>query len=78
MKTMTCRQMGGMCDHKMTAATSDEMMKIGMEHLEAAHPQMAADIKAMPKDDPKMVEWYNKFMADWAALPEDAELAQAV
>ena len=69
---MTCRQMGGMCDHAMTAATSDEMMGMGMQHLETAHPEMAADIKAMPKDDPKMIEWGTKYMADWNALPENA------
>ena len=70
MKTMTCAQMGGTCDTAMTAATSDEMMSMGMAHLESAHPEMAADIKAMPKDDPKMVAWGQKFAADWAAAPE--------
>ncbi len=42
-----------------------------MMHLEAMHPDMAADVKAMPKEDPKIVEWSNKFMADFAAAPED-------
>ncbi|HWB33785.1 MAG TPA: DUF1059 domain-containing protein [Candidatus Paceibacterota bacterium] len=73
MKTMTCAQMGGMCEEKMSANTPEEMMDKGMQHLEAAHPEMAANVKAMPKDDPKMVEWNNKFMADWAAAPEDAQ-----
>jgi len=67
---MTCRDMGGMCDASMSASTNDEMMQKGMEHLESAHPEMAANIKAMPKDDPKMVEWSKKFDADWAAAPE--------
>jgi predicted small metal-binding protein len=71
MKTMTCAQMGGMCDEKITAATEDEMMKKGMVHLEAAHPEMAANIKAMPADDPKMLAWGEKFKADWAATPEN-------
>ena len=64
---MTCGQMGGMCDAKITGSTPEEMMGNGMKHLEQAHPQMAADIKAMPKDDPKMKEWSEKFMKDWAA-----------
>ncbi len=67
---MTCAQMGGMCDTPITATTSDEMMAKGMTHLEEAHPDMAADIKAMPKDDPKMMEWGTKFMADYEAAPE--------
>lgn len=62
--------MAGPCDASMSAATSDEMMGKGMEHMREAHPEMAAEIEAMPKDDPKMVAWYDKFMADWTASPE--------
>ena len=72
MKTMTCRQMGGMCDEALTAGTSDEMMAEGMVHLESAHPEMAASIKAMPKDDPQMMEWGKKFSADWASTPDNS------
>lgn len=70
MKTMTCKDMGGMCDVAMTAGTSEEMIAEGMKHIEAAHPDMAASIKAMPKDHPEMVAWYEKFMKDWEAIPE--------
>lgn len=64
---MTCAQMGGPCDAKITGNTPDEMMKNGMMHLEQAHPDMAAKVKAMPKDDPMMTEWNKKFMQDWEA-----------
>ncbi len=70
MKTMTCAQMGGPCDTAITAETEDEMMAKGMAHLESAHPEMAAKVKATPKDDPMMVAWGEKFHADWAAAPE--------
>lgn len=70
MKTMTCAQLGGMCEEAITGSTSLEMMDNGMKHLESAHPEMAADIKAMPKDDPKMVAWSEKFMKDWEEAPE--------
>ena len=62
---MTCRDMGGMCDEKMSANTPDEMMAKGMAHLEAKHPEMAASVKAMPKDAAEMVAWSEKFMKDW-------------
>ena len=71
MKTMTCAQMGGPCEAKITGNTSDEMMGNGMVHLESAHPAMAADVKTMPKDDPKMVAWSEKFMKDWASAPDE-------
>lgn len=70
MKTMTCRQMGGPCDAEIKGATAEEMMANGMKHLEEAHPEMAADVKAMDRNDPKMVEWSEKFAADFAAAPE--------
>ena len=72
MKTMTCAQMGGMCDTAMSAETKEEMMGQGMMHLEVAHPEMAASVKAMPEDAPMMVAWGQKFHKDWEALPEDA------
>lgn len=68
---MTCAQMGGMCDHSMSAETSEEMIAVGMQHIEAVHPEMAADIKAMPADHPMMVAWSEKFHKDWDATPED-------
>jgi predicted small metal-binding protein len=71
MKTMTCAQMGGPCDHPITAETSEEMMGLGMQHIEDAHPEMAADIKAMPADAPAMVAWSEKFHKDWDATPEN-------
>ncbi len=71
MKTITCRQMGGMCDEAISGNTPDEIMMTGMKHVEVAHPDMAASIKAMPKDDPKMVEWSQTFMKTWAETPDN-------
>lgn len=71
MKTMTCAQMGGPCEEKIMGSTSDEMMMSGMKHMEMVHADMAANIKAMPKDDPKMVAWGEKFAKDWEETPED-------
>lgn len=67
---MTCRDMGGMCDEAVTAGSAEEMIGKGMAHLEVAHPEMAATIKSLPKDDPMLVEWSEKFMKDYAAAPE--------
>ena len=65
MKTMTCAQMGGPCDEKIAGSTPDEMMENGMKHLEEAHPEMAAQVKSMEEDDPKMVDWNKRFMKEW-------------
>lgn len=63
--------MGGPCETKIMGNTPDEMMAHGMAHLEQEHPDMAADIKATPQDDPRMVEWGKKFQEDWANTPEE-------
>lgn len=70
MKTLTCAQMGGMCEEAMSAETKEEMMGKGMEHLKEAHPEMYATVTAMPTDDPKMVEWAQTFDATWTAAPD--------
>ena len=70
MKTITCRAMGGMCDEPISGSTPDELMGAGMVHLEAAHPEMAESVKAMPKDDPAIVKWSEDFMKTWEATPE--------
>ena len=62
--------MGGMCDEALKAESYDEMMMVGMKHLEAKHPDMAKDIKAMPKDDPAMLEWEVEFKKTWADTPD--------
>jgi hypothetical protein len=61
--------MGGMCDHPFTDDTKDGIMTQAMRHLEEKHPQMAADVKAMPKDDPMMVKWSADFEKTWEAAP---------
>ncbi len=62
--------MGGMCDEPIAAATYEEMIGKGMIHLEKAHPEMAASVKKMPKDDPMMAKWSEDFMKTWAAAPD--------
>lgn len=69
---MTCAQMGGMCETAISADTKEEMMGKGMQHLEAAHPEMAESIRNMPKEDPVMVAWVEKFNSDWDSTSEDA------
>lgn len=70
MKTITCRQLGGMCDEPITASTQEEMMTKGMQHLEKAHPEMAASVKKMPETDPMMVKWQEDFQKTWKSTPD--------
>lgn len=67
---MTCAQMGGPCDEKMTADSEKGIMDAAWKHVETAHPEMFEAIKAMPKEE--MDAWAVKFHATYEATPEDA------
>jgi len=38
MKTMTCKQLGGPCDAKLSAESWDEMVQNMVKHVYANHP----------------------------------------
>src|SRR5277367_4725248 len=40
MKNMTCRQLGGACDQKLSAQTWDEMVKVMTKHVMEKHPDV--------------------------------------
>jgi hypothetical protein len=70
MKQMTCPAMGGpaTCTATLSGNTPEEMVADGMKHVEANHPEMAAQIKAMSKED--MAKWMADFKPKFDALPE--------
>jgi hypothetical protein len=70
MKQMTCPAAGGpaTCTGVLKGNTADEMVANGMKHVTAAHPDMAADIKKMSKED--MAKWMADFQKKFDALPE--------
>ncbi len=70
MKQMTCAQMGGpaTCNTMISGNTADEMVKNGMAHIEAEHPEMAADIKKMTPEE--TTKWMADFQLKFDAAPE--------
>ncbi|MEO5635136.1 MAG: hypothetical protein ABIS26_02315 [Candidatus Paceibacterota bacterium] len=72
MKTITCKEMGGICITPLSANSYNEMIAAGMAHLKMAHPEMAADIEKMPKDDPMIKKWEEDFARTWAVTPDQA------
>lgn len=67
MKTMSCEQMGGPCDHKIVASTPKEMIDAGMKHLEKEHPEIAKKMKDMSAEENE--KWNDSFMATWEMAP---------
>ena len=67
MKTLTCKELGGACDEKLSANTWDEMVKAMTAHVMSRHPDVAQAMKAMHERDPK--EWSRRVKPKWDAAP---------
>jgi hypothetical protein len=77
MKTMTCKQLGGPCDHAHHGTTADEVIKAQDQHLKDAvaagdesHREAAAAMAGRWKRPIAGMRWYRQAKKDFAALPE--------
>jgi hypothetical protein len=70
MKQITCPAMGGpgICTTVFTGSTPEEIVANAMKHVEEAHPEMVAGIKAMSKEEND--KWMTGVREKFAALPE--------
>ena len=78
MKTMTCEQLGGPCDHANRGDSADDVIKAQDQHLQemvaggdAAHEPALKDMKGRWKRPIAGMKWYKTAKKDFAALPED-------
>jgi hypothetical protein len=77
MKTMTCQQLGGPCDHEHRGETADDVIKAQDQHLKDAvaagdetHERALKDMKGRWKHPIASMGWYKQAKKDFAALPE--------
>lgn len=68
MKTMTCRELGGKCEQKLSAASWDEMVSVMARHVMEKHPDVAKRMEQMHHEDPK--KWGRETKPKWEAAPE--------
>ena len=68
MKTMTCWELGGKCNQKLSASSWDEMVKTMTKHVLEKHPDVAKQMEQMHNQDPK--QWGKKMKPKWDAAPE--------
>jgi predicted small metal-binding protein len=78
MKTMTCKQLGGPCDHQLSGATADEVIKAQDRHLkdtvaggDGTHANALNDMKGRWKHPVSGMGWYRNAKRSFAALPEE-------
>lgn len=53
MKTLTCKELGGICDQKLSANSWDEMVQKMTKHVMANHPDVAKQLEKMHNEDPQ-------------------------
>lgn len=68
MKIMTCKDLGGSCDAKLSANTWDEMVMTMTKHVIGNHPDVAQQMEKMHDDDPQ--RWSRETKPKWNAAPE--------
>jgi predicted small metal-binding protein len=70
MKSLTCKQLGGTCDHKIFANTWDELVQNMTKHVVQSHPDVAKKMEQMHDQAPK--KWGREMKPKWDAAPADA------
>jgi len=65
MKVMTCRELGGPCDHRLSASTWDEMVRTMTKHVMERHPDTAKEMERMHSQDPR--RWGREMKPKWEA-----------
>jgi predicted small metal-binding protein len=53
MKTLTCKELGGKCDQKISADTWNELVKNMSKHVMDKYPDVAKDMEKMHNEDPQ-------------------------
>ncbi|TDX77509.1 hypothetical protein EDF35_3023 [Rathayibacter sp. PhB151] len=77
MKTMTCRQLGGPCDHEHRGDSADVVINLQDRHLrdavkagDAVHEEARNDMKNRWRHPVQSMGWYNGAKRTFAELPE--------
>jgi hypothetical protein len=65
---MTCQELSGKCNQKLSAGTWDQMVQTTTKHVMERHPDVAKKMERMHKEDPK--KWGKEMKPKWDAAPE--------
>lgn len=75
---MTCKQLGGPCDHARQGESGDDVIKAQDAHLkemvtsgDSDHQPALDDMKGRWKRPVSGMRWYRQAKKDFAALPEN-------
>ncbi|MGE3955912.1 MAG: hypothetical protein AB7H96_04270 [Vicinamibacterales bacterium] len=66
---MSCRELGGPCDQRLTAESWDDIVQVMTRHVMDTHPETARAMERMHKEDPK--RWGREMKPKWDAKPAE-------
>ena len=76
MKTMTCSQLGGPCDHRLAGDDANDVIKAQDQHLrkavadgDATHEVALQEMKGRWRRPISGMSWYRQVKRDFAAGP---------
>jgi predicted small metal-binding protein len=79
MKTMSCKQLGGACDHNFHADTFDEMAEQSKKHAmemfsagDEAHLVAMNGMQKLMQSSEAMTQWMDNKRKEFDALPDNA------
>lgn len=77
MKKLTCKQLGGVCDHEFQANTFDEMAEMSKQHGmemfkkgEPAHLEAMQQMQKLMQSPTDMQAWFAERKKDFENAPE--------
>ena len=78
MKTVTCKQLGGACDHEFKVETFEEVMELSKQHGmemfqkgDAAHMEAIQKMMQLMQSQEAMTAWLELKKKEFEALPEN-------
>ncbi len=71
-KTFTCRELGGICDEKISGETFSEIVEKGMQHMQSddAHKEKMMSISEATETKE---QWFERMQKEFDERPADAE-----
>lgn len=64
MKTLTCKELGGVCDDKLSSNSQNDMANKAMNHMREKHPEI---LDGMSAEDRAM--WTESLQKKWNSIP---------
>ncbi|WP_209401851.1 DUF1059 domain-containing protein [Pseudozobellia sp. WGM2] len=78
MKTMTCKQLGGACDHEFRAETFEEIAQLSKKHGsemfekgDKPHLKAMEEMQGLMRSPENMQNWFENKRKEFAALPDN-------